>query len=81
MAAATYDLVLRFAGPYDGELITEECVEAQSAFSAQRHAQVVLAESLTLSHLAAPATQRSAGLAMDHLRALCRHTRRFAGLH
>lgn len=44
MANVTYYVVLPFVRDDDGELIAEEAVEAQSAFSAQRCAQALIAK-------------------------------------
>lgn len=42
MASVTYYVVLPFVRDEDGELVAEEGIEAQSAFSAQRRAQAML---------------------------------------
>lgn len=42
MANVTYYVVLPFVRDEDGELVAEEGVEAQSAFSAQRRAQAMV---------------------------------------
>lgn len=44
MANVTYFVVLPFVRDEDGELVAEEGVEAQSAISAQRRAQAMLAK-------------------------------------
>ncbi len=42
MTNVTYYVVLPFVRDDDGELVAEEAIEAQSAFSAQRRAQALI---------------------------------------